>query len=199
MMMRNLCEYLTQRSVDNGTPVPAWLRWFQQRDPVLREYASDVLELDDLLRVSASARRSELARESLVSRPVNRVLLRDVATSPRYAQLAWFATAAAALLAFVVLFNHDPEKQANAKRAQVLSSQLAGVPDDMLAALAQAARSSQDYSPLSRLALPEVNLWSDIPRETQGQLKESLSTWGTQLSALGEHVYEQLDVRAELN
>ncbi len=195
-MMRTLLEYLTQRSVDNGTPPPAWLRWLQQRDPVLREYASDALELDDLLRVTASARRSELAREPLAPR---RVVRRDVANPPRYAQWGWFAAAAAALLAFVVLFNHDPEKQANAARAQLLSTQLATMPDDMLAALAQAARSSQDYSPLARLALPEANLWSDIPRETQGQLKESFSTWGTQLSALGEHVYEQLDVRAEIN
>ncbi|MDZ4659772.1 MAG: hypothetical protein SH868_19535 [Bythopirellula sp.] len=198
-MMRNLLEYLTQRSVDNGTPPPVWLRWLQERDPMLREYASDALELDDLLRVSASARRSELAREPLTSRPVQHVVRRDVTNPSRYAQWGWLATTAAALLAFVIFWNHDPEKQANAARAQMLSTQLATMPDDMLAALAQAARSSQDYSPLARLKLPPGSLWSDIPRETQGQLKESLNEWGTQLSALGEQVYEQLDVRAGIN
>ena len=198
-MMRIVLEYLTQRSVDNGTPLPAWLQWFQQRDPVLREYASDALELDDLLRVTASAQRTTLARESLTSRPVQRVLRREVANPPRYAQLGWLATAAAALLAFVVFLNHDPEKQANAERAQLLSTQLAAMPDDMLAVLVEVARSSQDYSPLTQLALPEGNVWSDIPRGTQGRLKESLNAWGSQLSSLGEHVYEQLDVREEIN
>lgn len=198
-MIRTLLEYFTQRSVDNGTPPPAWLRWFQKHDPVLREYASDALELDDLLRVSASARRSELAREPLTSFPLQRVVQRTFPETSHFAQWGWLATAAAALLAFVVFWNHDPEKQANAARAQMLSTQLATMPDDMLAALAQAARSSQDYSPLARLKLPAGSLWSDIPRETQGQLKESLNEWGTQLSSLGEHVYEQLDVRTEIN
>jgi hypothetical protein len=198
-MMRTLLEYLTQRSIDNCTPLPAWLQWFQQRDPVLREYASNALELDDLLRVSASARRTALARESLTSMSVERVLRREVANPPRYAQLGWLATAAAALLAFVVFFNRSGEKLANAERAQLLSTQLATMPDDMLAVLAEAARSSQDYSPLTQLALPEENVWSDIPRGTQGRLKESLNAWGSQLTSLGEHVYEQLAVSEELN
>lgn len=198
-MMRTLLEYFSQRSIDKGIAAPGWLRWIQERDPKLREYASDARELDDLLRVTASARRSELVQEPLLSRSIKHVIRRDVANPTSYATWGGLAIAAAALLAFVVFWNHDPEQQANAARAQLLSTQLASLPDDMLAALAQAARSSQDYSPLARLKLPEVNVWSDLPRGTQEQLKTSFNAWGTQLSALGEDVYEQLDVRAEIN
>jgi hypothetical protein len=67
----------------------------------------------------------------------------------------------------------------------------------MLGMIADAARAPREFSPLSRVSLSGVNPWSDIPRGTQGQLKESFSAWGSQLSDLGERVYQQFDWRGE--
>jgi hypothetical protein len=197
-MIRTLLQYFTQRCLDNGPRSPGWLRWLQERDPSLREYAAETKELDFLLRKSARNVREEFLQEKAVSRPVLQAERRAKDVNRSAPRLGWLAAVAAAL-AGVLAFNHYSIQQANAEHAKFLSTQLASVPNEMLGVLAQAARSSRDYSPLAQLTLPEVNVWSDIPRGTQGQLKESFSVWGTQLSDLGTRVYERLDVRTELN
>lgn len=199
-MIRTWLEFLMQRSFDKGTPLPAWLRWLERRDANLRNYAAQAQELDDLLRVSASTRRKELA-----SRPASAAVsltARREAPAQRvfaYRPIGWLAAAAAMLLVGTMLFNNYAEQQTRAEHAKMISTQLAAMPDEMLGVFAQAARTSQDYSPLAQLKLPEVTVLNEIPRTTQGKLRESFSEWGSQLSAMGERVYERFDVSAEMN
>jgi hypothetical protein len=189
-----------QHSFDKGTPLPAWLRWLERRDASLRNYAAQAQELDDLLRVSASTRRKELASQPVSAvtnltvqrdRPLQRVLA--------FQPLGWLAAAAAMLLVGTMLFNNYAERQTRAEHAKMISTQLAAMPDEMLGVFIQVARTSQEYAPLAKLNLPEVTVLNDIPRTTQGTLRESFSQWGLQLSAMGEQVYERFDVSAEMN
>jgi hypothetical protein len=197
-MIRTLFEYLIQSSLDRGNGVPQWLRWFQQRDPQLRRYERDSQKLDQRLRSSARVVRQELAIETsealLVELP-----LRSEPSSSNYAWAGWLAATAAGLVGVAMFFNHAAEQQANAQRMQILSTQLATMPDDMLSLLSQAARTPRDYSPLAQLSLPEVNVWRDLPRGAQGQLKTSFNEFGSQWTAIGERVYERFEAVAQVN
>jgi hypothetical protein len=197
-MIRTLFEFLIQSSLDRGNGVPRWLRWFQQRDPQLRRYERNSQRLDSLLRSSAQSVRQELAAEG--SEPVLVELpLRCEPSSSNYAWAGWLAATAAAMVGVAMFFNHTAEQQANAERMQILSTQLATMPDDMLSLLSKAARTPRDLSPLAQLSLPEVNVWRDLPREAQGQLKTSFNEFGSQWTSIGERVYERLEAVAQVN
>jgi hypothetical protein len=197
-MIRTLLEYLIQSSLDRGNGVPRWLRWFQHRDPQLRRFERESQKLDSLLRSSARTVREELAADvrepMLVELPV-----RELHSSPTYAWAGWLAATAAALVGVAMFLNHTAEQQANAERMTILSTQLATMPDDMLSLLSQAARTPRDYSPLAQLSLPEVNVWRDLPRGAQGQLKTSFDEFGSQWTAIGERVYERFEAAAQVN
>jgi hypothetical protein len=197
-MIRTMLEFLIQRSFDRGNGVPRWLRWFQQRDPQLRRYERDSQKLDSLLRSSARTVRRELAAD--LSEPMLVELPTRVSqSSTNYAWAGWLAATAAALVGVAMFLNHTAERQANAKRMQILSTQLATMPDDMLSLLSQAARTPRDYSPLAQLSLPEVNVWRDLPRGAQGQLKTSFDEFGSRWTSIGERVYERFEAVAQVN
>jgi hypothetical protein len=120
-------------------------------------------------------------------------------SSTNYAWAGWLAATAAALVGVAMFLNHTAEQQANAQRMQILSTQLATMPDDMLSLLSQAARTPRDYSPLSQLTLPEVNVWRDLPRGAQGQLKTSFDEFGSRWTSIGERVYERFEAVAQVN
>lgn len=197
-MFRTILEFLTQRALDNGTPVPAWLRKLQKRDAGLQRYADDAQELDQLLRTSAVTRRHELV-EKYVALPLqDRHYVANVSyNTHRYRQIGWIAVAAAACVLIATFGYQFTQQSADAQRARVMSAQLAAVPDEMLALFAEAAQVPREFSPLSRISLPEFNVWSDIPRGTQSQLRKSLDGWTLQITGLGEGVYERLDLRAK--
>jgi hypothetical protein len=196
-MIRTLLEYLIQSSLDRGNGVPRWLRWLQQRDPQLRRYERESQKLDSLLRSSARTVREELAAET--SEPVLVELPLRSEPSSNYAWAGWLAATAAALVGVAMFLNHAAEQQANAQRMTILSTQLATMPDDMLSLLSQAARTPRDLSPLAQLSLPEVNVWRDLPRGAQGQLKTSFDEFGSQWTAIGERVYERFEAVAQVN
>lgn len=197
-MIRTLLEYLLQNSLDRGNGVPRWLRWFKARDPQLRRYERESQKLDSMLRSSARTVRQELSADVNESVLVELPLRRET-SSPNYAWAGWLAATAAALVGVAMFFNHAVEQQANAQRVTILSTQLATMPDDMLSLLSQAARTPRDLSPLAPLSLPKVNVWRDLPREAQGQLKTSFDEFGSQWTAIGERVYERLEAVAQVN
>jgi hypothetical protein len=197
-MIRTFLEYLIQNSLDRGNGVPRWLRWFEQRDPQLRRYERESQKLDSLLRSSARTVRRELAVETREPVLVELQLLVSQSSS-RFAWAGWLAATAAALVGVAMFLNHTAEQQANAQRMTILSTQLATMPDDMLSLLSQAARTPRDLSPLAQLSLPEVNVWRDLPRGAQGQLKTSFDEFGSQWTAIGERVYERFEAVAQVN
>jgi hypothetical protein len=198
-MIRTLLEFLIERSLDQGQQSPGWLRRLARHDRRLHDHSQHALALDRALRSGAVSRRHELAGDTQVV-PVVEPGYRKP-TSARAdrsaARWGWLAATAAALVGVAALVNHYNEQQTRAAHAQFVSTQLTKVPDDMLAVIADAARAPRELSPLTRVSLPAGNPWSDIPRSTQGQLKQSLSAWGSQLSDLGERVYQRFDLRGE--
>lgn len=202
-MFRTLLEFLVERSLLESRQAPGWLRWLVRHDRRLHAHREQALAVDCALRSGASLRRREMARQSEAVAAIEPVRLRSPELRPARsaARWGWLAATAAALVGVAAFVNHYHQRQVNAARAQFVSTRLAQVPDDMLSMIAEAARSSRELSPLAQLTLPDVNPWSDIPRGTQGQLRESFSAWGSHLSDLGEQVYEQFDLRteAELN
>jgi hypothetical protein len=197
-MIRTMLEFLIQHSLGRGNGVPRWLEFFVQRDPQLRRYEREIQKLDSLLRSSARIVRQELAAD--LSEPMLVELPTRVSqSSTNYAWAGWLAATAAALVGVAMFLNHTAEQQANTQRMQILSTQLATMPDDMLSLLSQAARTPRDYSPLAQLSLPEVNVWRDLPRGAQGQLKTSFDEFGSRWTSIGERVYERFEAVAQVN
>lgn len=198
-MLRTFLEFCIERTLDQGSPPPGWLRWLARHDRRLHDHSQQALQLDRALRSAAVTRRHELATATTVVPLVEPAIHKRAYQSADKSAARWglFAATAAALVGVAAFASHYQEQQANAARAQFVSTKLAEVPDDMLAMIAEAARSSREFSPLKQITLPEVNPWSDIPRGTQGQLKQSFSAWGSQLSDLGERVYQRFDLRGE--
>jgi hypothetical protein len=199
MMIRTLLEFLIERSLDEGRQPPGWLRWLARHDCRLHDHSQHALALDRALRSGAVSRRHELAGDTQVVPMTDPVFVeRSPARSDSsVTRWGWLAATAAALMGVAAFVNHNNEQQARAAHAQLVSKQLTKVPDEMLAVIADVARTPREFSPLTRVSLPDVNPWSDIPRGTQGQLKQSFSAWGSQLSDLGERVYQRFDLRSE--
>jgi hypothetical protein len=202
-MFRTLLEYFTQRSIDRQKPSPTWLRWIQRHDASLRGYETDARELDQMLQTSARARRQQLSSEvnsvPLVT-PARREV-RQPSHTKVFRRLGWLAATAAMLVGVTASVNHNTEQRTKSEQVRAVSIQIAAVPDEMLAMLTEAARTPREYSPLNRLSLPQVNVWKDLPRGAQGQLKQTMNTWGTQWTAIGERVYERFDfdMKTEIN
>jgi hypothetical protein len=194
-MIRTLLEFLNERSLDQGRQPPGWLRWLARHDSRLHDDTQRALVLDRALRSGAISRRHELAGEMQVVPMVRAELPPRVERST--ARWGWLAAIAAALVGVALFLNDYNERQTRAAHAQFVSTQLTKVPNDMLGMIADAARAPREFSPLSRVSLPVANPWSDLPRSTQGQLKESFSAWGSQLSDLGERVYERFGLHGE--
>jgi hypothetical protein len=199
-MIRPLLEFLIERSLDQGRQPPGWLRWLVRHDRRLHDRSRQTLALDRALRSDAITRRYQLATKIKVLPVVEPVFrARPVERADRSAaRWGFFAATAAAIVGVAAFANHYNEQQSRSAHAQFVSTRLVQVPDEMLAMIAEAARSSRDFSPLTQISFPEVNPWSDIPRGTQGQLKQSFSAWGSQLSDLGERVYQRFDLRSEV-
>jgi hypothetical protein len=198
-MIRTVLEFLMERSLDQGRQPPGWLRWLAGHDRHLHDHSQRTLQLDRALRSGAVSRRHELAGNGQAV-PMNQPILRmdsRACVDRRAARWGWLAATAAALVGVAAFVHHYNEQQTRAAHAQFVSTQLTKVPDDMLAMIADVARAPREFSPLSRVSLPVANPWSDLPRSTQGQLKQSLSAWGSQLSDIGERVYERFDLRSE--
>lgn len=194
-MIRTFLEFWLERSLDQGRQPPAWLRWIAAHDRRLHDHGQRVLALDRTLRSGAVSRRQELAGNLQAVSAIQAEWPTHIDRSA--ARWGWFAATAAALVGVTLFLNHYNERQTRAAHAQFVSTRLTKVPDDMLAVIADVARAPREFSPLSRVSLPVANPWSDIPRSTQGQLRESFSAWGSQLSDLGERVYERFDLRSE--
>jgi hypothetical protein len=202
-MIRTFLEFLIERFLDQGRQPPGWLRWLARHDRRLHEHSRQALTLDRALRSGAVSRRHQLASDTLVVPLVEPVFLERTTyrANRSTARWGWLAATAATLVGVAAFTHHYNEQQTRAAHAQFVSSKLVQVPDEMLVMIAQAARSPREFSPLTQFALPEINPWRDIPRGTQGQLRESFSAWGSHLSDLGERVYERFDLRtgAEMN
>lgn len=197
-MIRTILQFLIERSLDHGRQPPGWLRQLARRDRHLHDRSQQALALDRALRSGAVSRRHQLAEKSQ-SIPVVTLACRESSSRAERTAVRWgvIAALAAALVGVAAFVNHYNEQQSRAAHAQFVSSQLTKVSDDMLAVIVDVARTPREFSPLTRVSLPAVNPWSDIPRGTQGQLKQSFSAWGSQLSDLGERVYQRFDFRSE--
>ena len=198
-MIRTLLWFFIERSLDHGRQPPRYLRWLARHDPQLRMRSQRAMDLDRALRSAALSRRHDLAsgRERVAwvePRPRDTALQGTTRSAARW---GWLAATAAALTGIAAFANHYHQQQTNAARARYVSAKLAEVPDGLLTVITEVTRSSQEFSPMTQISLPKVNLWSDIPRSTQGQLKQSFSMWGSHLSDMGERVYEQFDFRGE--
>lgn len=195
--MRTFLEFIVQVFKDHDRPLPRFLAWLAERDSQLRESLRRSQSLDRELRTGALARRDVLGEQTKFASPMLVVPTARLVGYSRRHSIAWFATLAASLVGVAAFIHHWRQEQTKAAHAQLLSTQLAAVPGDMLSVIRHVARSPQEYSPLARLSFPEVNLWSAVPRGTQGQLKSTISTWGSELSALGERVYQRLETPFE--
>lgn len=196
-MIRTLLEFLIERALDRGKRPAGWLRWLARHDRRLHDHGQQALALDRALRSAAVTRRHELASNTATIAVVEPRSAVDHPTARSTVRWGWLAATAATLVGVAAFVNHYNERQSRAAHAQFVSSQLTKVPDDMLAVIADLARTPREFSPLARVSLPAVNPWSEIPRGTQGQLKQSFSAWGSQLSDLGERVYQRFDLRSE--
>jgi hypothetical protein len=95
-MRRTICKWYLSRSIDTRQPVPARIQGWIDRDPVLKDYQSRVLELENRLRSDAS--RMQISSEA---RNETRMVMRKPAGNEAKGFYMKAAAIAAAVLIFV--------------------------------------------------------------------------------------------------
>ncbi len=169
-MIRTLLEFLVSRSVDDGKPLPDWVRRRVERDSSLHQFQRQTQHAHVALRDAADRQHELWAVDSpehiaTVERPSIEVQQRraTVAGHPRRRHLARAAMAIAAGLLVFAVVDRNLENKANAARVEMLSQHLAELPPTMLDWLNLSVESSQAgimrYAPTAQLSFPSPPPW----------------------------------------